>query len=160
MRFLLFTLDEGRYAVSGDAVAEIVRAVAVTRLPNAPAVVEGVIDLRGLVIPVFDLRRRFNLPSRAIELADHFIIVRTTRRMAVLHVDRVLDFADIDDHAVTELDGPVHAASHVAGVATLADGLAVIHDVETFLSRAEEESLDAALAAEQVASGSSRARVS
>lgn len=149
MRLLLFTLDEQRYAVPAESVTEIVRAVAVTPLPNAPGVVEGMIDFRGVVVPVFDLRMRFRLARRAVEPADHFIIVRAASRaasrMAALHVDRVLDLAEVNDVATDALRGQVHSAAHVAGVATLADGLAIIHDVDTFLSQAEADSLDAAM---------------
>jgi purine-binding chemotaxis protein CheW len=147
VRLLLFMIDDHRYGITAQAVAEIVRAVAVTPLPNAPAVITGVIDVRGTVIPVFDLRRRFGLLARDVELADHFIIVRASRRMAVLHVDRVLELVDVDDAAISTLADQLQSPAHVAGVAALDDGLAVIHDVDTFLSRAEEESLAAALAA-------------
>jgi purine-binding chemotaxis protein CheW len=147
VRLLLFTIDENRYGIVADAVVEIVRAVAITPLPNAPAVIAGVIDVRGVVMPVFDVRRRFGLAAREVELSDHFVVVRAKRRSAVLHVDRVLDLADVDDDALSSLAGQVPSSPYVAGVVTLADGLAVIHDVDTFLSRAEEESLDAALSA-------------
>jgi purine-binding chemotaxis protein CheW len=145
MRLLLFTIDEHRYGVPAESVGEIVRAVAVTPLPNAPAVIEGVIDLRGAIVPVFDLRRRFGLSRREVDPADHFVIVRAPPRTAVLHVDRVLELADVDDDAIQTLAGQVQSADHVTGVAALADGLAVIHDVSSFLSAAESESLDAAL---------------
>jgi purine-binding chemotaxis protein CheW len=147
VRLLLFTIDENRYGIVADAVVEIVRAVAITPLPNVPAVIAGVIDVRGAVMPVFDVRRRFGLVAREVELSDHFVIVRAKRRSAVLHVDRVLDLADVDDDALSSLAGQVPSSPYVAGVVTLPDGLAVIHDVDTFLSRAEEESLDAALSA-------------
>ena len=144
MQLLLFSLDGERIAVPVDVVVESVRAVAVTPLPKAPGVVEGVIDLRGAVVPVFDMRLRFRRASRAVSPADHFVIVHAGARLAALHVDQVLDLIEVDDAAVATLDGRVRA-EHVAGVATLADGLALIHDVATFLTRAEAETLDAAL---------------
>jgi purine-binding chemotaxis protein CheW len=147
MRFLLFLIDDARYAVRADAVAEIVRAVAVNPLPNAPAVIEGLIDVRGELAPVFDLRRRFGSTSRPVDIADHFILVRATNRLAALHVDRVLDLADVPDADVSRVADYVSQADHVAGVATLPDGLALIHDVDAFLSAAEADSLDAAIAA-------------
>lgn len=145
MRLLLFTIDGHRYAVRADAVVEMVRAVEVTPVPNVPSVVEGIIDLRGRVVPVFDLRRRFGLPTREVDVADQFVIVRAANRLAALHVDHVLDLADVDDASVASLAADVPSAKHVAGVATLADGMAMINDVDTFLSAAESESLDTAL---------------
>jgi purine-binding chemotaxis protein CheW len=148
MRLLRFTIDEHRYGVAGDAVAEIVRAVAVTPLPRAPAVIRGIIDVRGTIVPVFDLRRRFGIPERPVAPADHFILVRTSSRVAALHVDTVTDLVDVDDRATTDSTRQVTGAAEVAGVATLPDGLVLIHDVETFLSRAESDTLSAALDAQ------------
>jgi len=126
---------------------EIVRAVAISPLPNAPPVIEGLIDVRGRVVPVFNLRRRFGLPSREIDVADHFILARASRRVAALHVDRALELADVDEAGVAWLADAVPTATQVAGVATMPDGLALIHDVDAFLSAAEVESLDAAMLA-------------
>src|SRR5678816_4221005 len=100
MRLLLFTIDSTRYAVASADVTEIVRAVAVTPLPGAPRAVAGVIDVRGSLVPVFDLRHRFGLPARDVEPEHHFILVRTPTRTAALHVDHVLDLADIADHSI------------------------------------------------------------
>jgi purine-binding chemotaxis protein CheW len=147
MRLLCFTIDGHRYGLDSAGVVEIVRAVAITALPGAPSVIEGVVDVRGAVVPVFDLRARFGLPGRPIALADRFVIVQTPARVAALHVDEVQDLVDVDDGTVSGLAEQVPSAHHIAGVATLGDGLVLIHDVATFLSRAELETLDAALRA-------------
>jgi purine-binding chemotaxis protein CheW len=104
-----------------------------------------VIDLRGQLVPVFDLRHRFGLPMRAVEPDDHLIIARTATRVAALQVDRVLHLADVDPTAIADPRDHLAGDPRVAGVAMLADGLALITDVDTFLSRAEVESLEAAL---------------
>jgi purine-binding chemotaxis protein CheW len=148
VRLLLFVIDDVQYAVRSEAIAEIIRAVAVTPLPSAPAVIEGIIDVRGRIAPVFDLRLRFGRPSRAVTPSDHFILARATTRLAALHVDRVLDLIDVDDSSVDSIASQVSPASpvaHIAGVALLSDGMALIHDVDTFLSAAEAETLDTAL---------------
>ena len=147
MRFLLFYIEANRYAVPAESVGEIVRAVAVTGLPGAPSVVEGVIDVRGTVVPVFSLRRRFGLADRGVVPADQFIILRTQSRSAALHVDRTEDLIDIDRRAIADPSRQIAGTPLVAGVALLEDGLALIYDVETFLSRAEADALDAAMAA-------------
>jgi purine-binding chemotaxis protein CheW len=145
VRLLLFIVDDVQYAVRSEVVAEIVRAVAVTPLPNVPEVVEGIIDVRGRVVPVFDLRLRFGRRSRPVIPADHFVLVRAATRLAALHVDRVLDLIDVDDTSVDRLESQVSSTRQVTGVALLPDGMALIHDVDAFLSAAEAETLDAAL---------------
>src|SRR5471030_1523511 len=101
MRLLSFNLDDHRYGVAAGAVAEIIRAVAITPLPGSPSVVEGIIDVRGAIVPVFDLRARFSLPAKPLETSDRFIIARTALRVAALHVDHVFDLVDVDDHALS-----------------------------------------------------------
>jgi purine-binding chemotaxis protein CheW len=127
-----------------------VRAVAVTPLPGAPTVIEGIIDVRGTITPVFNLRRRFGFRNRPVEPADHFVLVRTAARSAALHVDRPDDLVDVDETSVSDPqrqpDVPhIASVASIAGVATLSDGLVLIHDVETFLSAAEADGLDSAL---------------
>jgi purine-binding chemotaxis protein CheW len=147
MRFLLFYIEANRYAVPAESVGEIVRVVAVTGLPGAPPVVDGVIDVRGTIVPVFSLRRRFGLPDRGIDIADQFIILRTSSRAAALHVDRTEDLIDIDRRTIADPSRQMAGTPLIAGVALLDDGLALIYDVETFLSRAESDALEAAMAA-------------
>jgi purine-binding chemotaxis protein CheW len=146
MRLLRFSLDDHRYGIASDAVVEIVRAVAITPLPGASSVIEGVIDVRGTIVPVFDLRARFGLPTRAVIPDDRFILARTPSRIAALHVDHVDELVDVDDRSAESLHTQVLTAQHVSGAATLPDGLVLIHDVATFLSGAESDALDVALA--------------
>jgi purine-binding chemotaxis protein CheW len=145
MRLLLFSVDSIRGAVRVADVVEVVRAVAVMPLPGSPAVVEGVIDLRGSVVPVFDLRRRFGRAPRDVDPADVFVIVRASDRVAALHADAVSDLADVDDRAVADPRAQTAAGDFISGVAMLPDGLALISDIERFLSHSEAVALDDAL---------------
>ncbi len=149
MEILTFDLSGQRFGVSLDAVREVVRAVAITPVPGAPAVVEGVIDVRGEVVPVFDLRARFGLPARALHPAQHFIIARAGERTVALRVDRADWMRDVDDASITPAGRNVPAGPHIIGVARLDDGLVLLHDLDAFLSDAESHALDAALDAWQ-----------
>lgn len=112
-------------------------------LPRAPAVVQGVVDIRGEVVPVIDLHRRFGLPSKPMDLADHLVVVEAGPRRLAVHVGH-----DVELRAARSTDvGPVGPlAPHARGVARLEDGLAMIHDVDAFLWPGEVVALDAALA--------------
>ena len=88
-RLVTFTLDHQRYAVNLSAVERIVPAAEVTPLPRAPGTVLGVIDVQGQILPVFDIRSRFGLPERDMDLNDKLIIANTPRRTVVLVVDSV-----------------------------------------------------------------------
>lgn len=146
-RIVPFEVDGCRGGIIVEAVNEIVRPVAVTHLPASPGVVEGVIDLRGEVVPVLNMRRRFGLPDRETRLSDRFIVAEGGGRRIVLHVDAAEDVIEL---APEELEEPEPATYPegigVAGVAKLPTGLLIIHDVATFLSVTEKEALAAALA--------------
>ena len=62
-QFVVFDLNEEAYGVDIGAVREIIRMQEITRVPRAPRFIEGVINLRGKVIPVVDLRQRFSMPE-------------------------------------------------------------------------------------------------
>jgi purine-binding chemotaxis protein CheW len=141
-------VDEHRFALPLAAVERIVRAVAITPLPKAPPVVLGVIDVQGRVLPVLDLRRRFQRPSRPLRLTDQLSIVRTERRTVALLIDAaegVIERSAGDIVAARDLDAGL---DHLRGIVRVEDGLVLIHDLERFLSADEARALDEALTAQ------------
>jgi purine-binding chemotaxis protein CheW len=144
---LVFEVEGQRYGLPTTDVRELVRAVSITPLPNAPAVIEGVVNVRGRVVPVLDMRARFRLPARPLDPSDHFIVASAGPRGVILHVDGATHLALIDETSIQPSLTLGPSAAYVAGVAKLEDGLVLIHDLATFLSAAEAASLDEALQA-------------
>lgn len=142
---LVFSLDQLRLALPLTQVRETVRAVAITPLAGAPGVVEGVVNVRGAVVPALDLRARFHLPPRPVALSDHMIVASAGARQVILRVDRTLEVLTVAEDEVTPLAREGAAFAHLAGVARLPDGMVFLHDLEAFLSQGEEEALAAAL---------------
>jgi purine-binding chemotaxis protein CheW len=143
-RFELLTFEiwHERFGIALADVREVVRAVSITRLPNAPAVVEGVVNVRGSIVPALDIRARFNLPPKVVEPSDHLVIAFAKRRLVAIRVDRVTDLMRLARGDVEDLTVAVPGSNLVAGVAKLHDGLLLIHDLATFLSASEAEALD------------------
>jgi purine-binding chemotaxis protein CheW len=141
---LLFELAGSRYAVPAMHVAEVVRAVQIEMLPRAPWVVSGLINLRGEIVPVIDVRRRLGLPDKELAPEDYFVIAHCGARRVALHVDRALELESIRPEPVPRV-GEETQADYVAGVVPVADGVLMIHDLPAFLSAAESEMLDDAL---------------
>ena len=144
-QLLAFTLGHGRYALRLAAVERVVRIVEVVPLPRAPDIVLGVINMQGRIIPVVDARKRFGLPARRPTLNDHLIVARTPDRSVALLVDRVDDAVECAATDVTAAAEILPGMEYVDGVAKLADGTILIHDLATFLSLDEAARLDAAL---------------
>jgi purine-binding chemotaxis protein CheW len=142
---LLFELATQRFALAVADVVEVVQAVAVRSLPNAPPVVEGVINLRGEVLPVLDIRARFGLAPKAVEVSDHFLIVRAGPRRVVLRVDRALTLHMLPALGIEQAINLPRGLPHIAGIAMLADELVLVHDLRAFLSDLECGQLTRAL---------------
>ncbi|MBI4381906.1 MAG: purine-binding chemotaxis protein CheW [candidate division NC10 bacterium] len=145
LQLVVFDIEGQRYALLLNDVERVLPMVAVSPLPQAPAVVLGVINLHGQVIPVLDLRRRFGLPLCDYGLTARLLVVRTSRRILALAVDEVLGVREIAQETITRPDALLPGIGHVAGIVTLPDGLLFIHDLEVCLSLEEERRLTDAL---------------
>lgn len=85
--FLLFTIDQRRYALPLTVVRRVERMVEAVPLPDAPPLIAGVIDFHGEMVPLFDLRRRFDLPPRPPLPTDHLLLTTTQGRTVALAID-------------------------------------------------------------------------
>lgn len=142
---LIFLLGPDRFALPTAHVREMTRAAAVARVPGAPSLVDGVLNLRGTIVPVLDVRQRFGLEPCPLEPDQHFIVAQAGPRLVALRVDRVTDLVEVDAAVIEAASRSTPAADYVAGIATLPDGVLVIADLARFLSLDEAEQLDTAL---------------
>lgn len=143
MQALTFTIDARRYAIPLANVAEVVPAVNVHDLPNAPSIVEGAVNVRGEILPVLALRAKLGHESRPVGPTEYFILVRARARRAIVRSDSTPLIASLPD-AVETGDEPVGRA--IAGVIPLQDGLALFHDLDAFIDAVDDGVLTAALA--------------
>ena len=145
---VVFSLDDQRYALDLACVQRSLRVVAITPLPQAPAIVLGIIDLGGVVIPVIDIRKRFNHPPRDIRLSDHLIIAETGKRTVALLVDETNGVIECPQEEVVPAGEILPGLGLIDGAVKLEDGLILIHDLERLLSLEEETAIDRALGGE------------
>jgi purine-binding chemotaxis protein CheW len=150
---VVFALGAERYALGLHEVERIVRAAEVTPLPRAPAVVLGVIEVEGQVLPVFNLRRRFGFPERPIDPDDYFLIAHTASRTVVLVIDAPHGVLERAPDRTIAAAGLTRGIEQIRGVIRLDDGLVLIHDLEALLSAAESRALAQALDADAVHGG-------
>lgn len=140
-----FTLSAGRYGLPLSAVERIERVVDVTPLPEAPAIVLGIVNVQGRVIPVIDVRQRFRLPQREIALTDRMVIARAVGRTLALVVDSVPGVLEISEQQSIAAKDVLPELRYVESVVKLDDGLILIHDLDGFFSLDEQSVLDRAL---------------
>lgn len=143
--FLVFRLDEQRYSLPLASVERVLRAVAVTPLPDAPAVILGAVNIHGRVVPVLNLRHRCSLPARSLTPADAFVLIRRSQKPAIIVVDTIDGILESPTSAVVPVDAVAPAAGCIPGLITLDDGLVLIQDVERFMTLDEERALNDAI---------------
>ena len=127
---LCFWLGEQSYALPVEQVQEIRATGAWSTLPGSPHWVLGVMNLRGLVIPLYDLRLRFGVaPGSQASAVPVLIVVAAKGKLAGLVVDGVMDVTDIPAASVRPAGGGSSMEARcVAGVATLGQSVAIILD--------------------------------
>ena len=143
---IVFELNEHRYALPLTDVREVLAIPTIVPLPKAPSIVEGVVNIRGVVVPVMDIRTRFRLPTRPPHPADHLLVARAGARLVALRVDRVLGLELMDPHDTQDAATITARTEYLVGVVRQRDGLVMLHDLGTFLADAEANDLDDAMA--------------
>lgn len=131
LHLVTFQLGREEYGIEIASVQEIIRATDVTPVPGAPVHVRGVINLRGKIIPVVDLRTRFSLPNCEESEAQRIVVVELgTKRLGML-VDSVSQVIRIPADIVEEMPEEAVAASenYIKGVGKLDNRLIIILDL-------------------------------
>ncbi len=139
-QFAVFTLGELEYAVDIMRISQIIQPQSIRPVPRAPTYVDGVIERRGVVIPIMDLRRRFGLEAPPSTRATKFIIVRLDGRLIGLIVDRVIGVHRVPHNAIRPtpewIAGP--EAAVFSGVCRREDHLVLMVDLATLVSTQEK----------------------
>lgn len=141
---LVFVIGKEEYAVDILKVQEIRGYEKVTAIPAAPDYLKGVVNLRGVIVPVVDMRIKFGLADPQYNSFTVVVILRLASRVVGIVVDGVSDVVPLAASDVKEAPrlGATVEASFLTGVATLADRMILLLDIEKFLSSGELDLLD------------------
>jgi len=146
---LTFQLVHEAYGVDILAVREIRAWSRVTRIPQTPDYLLGVLNLRGAIVPIMDLRLRFGLPRESYGDTTVIIIVAVDERLFGIVVDAVSDVVDIDTAAIRPVPnmGAVVDTRYLKGLVVNAEQMVLLLDVEKLMRPEDVELLDAAIPA-------------
>jgi purine-binding chemotaxis protein CheW len=138
-RFVAFKVGDAMYALPIDQVQQIVRHEGVTEVPQSPRYVEGVMNLRGEVVPVVNLRARFGLHEDDTARRSRVIIATVGGKNYGLHVDDVREIVDVEDDAVeTEnIDVLNVSAEVVRAIARTSSELFIVLNMERILASSD-----------------------
>ncbi len=143
MQLVTFSIGDEEFGVDILKVQEIIRTMEITKVPKAPPFVEGVINLRGKVIPIIDLRRRFGLDTRGHDKNTRIIVIEINKMIVGFVVDSVSEVLRIPASTV-EPPPPVVAgleSEYISGVGKLEDRLLILLDLDRLLSSDEKNLL-------------------
>lgn len=138
-----FKLGSEEYGVQIMRVQEIIRVQEITKVPQMPDFIEGVINLRGNVIPVIDLRKRFDMESKSHDDGTRIIVVNVEDRIIGVVVDSVEEVQRIDSAQVDPPPLIVQGIGrdYIQGVCRLENRLLILLDLDKVLAQSEIEAL-------------------
>ncbi|UNK43934.1 chemotaxis protein CheW [Luteimonas sp. S4-F44] len=137
--YLTFTLGDEHYGVDILKVQEIRGYDAVTRLPDAPDYIKGVINLRGTIVPVIDLRLKLRLAQARYDSFTVMIVLNVDDRVVGIVVDGVSDVVPLSAEQIrpTPEFGAAIDTRCISGIGTFDDRMLILLDIETLLDSAE-----------------------
>ncbi|UCG79319.1 MAG: purine-binding chemotaxis protein CheW [Nitrospirota bacterium] len=136
-QLVVFRIGKEYYGMGIDAIREIVRLPEITEVPDAPDYLEGMINLRGKVVPVVDLKKRLRISGDEHGKSTRVLITDKTETLAGLIVDSVEEVANIEPDSVEPPPEMMSAIGieYITGVAKTADRLVILLDVKKIMSR-------------------------
>lgn len=134
-QLVVFDLADEVYGVEINTVREIIRMQAVTSVPDAPEFIEGVMNLRGSVIPIVDLRKRFGLPAGEMTADTRVVVVDISGQGIGVIVDAVTEVLRITESSIEPASSVVTTEDsyYIQGIAKLTDRLLILLDIEKAL---------------------------
>ena len=143
MRIVSFLVGDREFAVNISRIIEIIYYKPAMPLPESPEFVEGVVDLRGTVIPVLNLKKRLHLPSKNTTRPNHILIVRLKDKMIGIVVDEVKQVVQIDEEQIQSSQNILERTSskYLQGVCKLNDRLVFLLSLDTLLTEDEQARL-------------------
>ena len=142
-QLVVFELADEYYGVDIANVDGIVKMQAITRVPHSPSFVEGVTNLRGEILPVIDLRKRFDLEAHQTNTESRIINIAIEDMKIGMIVDSVSEVLTIQDTMIEETPRIVTSvdSSFIIGIAKLGDRLIILLDLSRILQSEEVEQL-------------------
>lgn len=143
--YLIFSLDDQRYALPLSVVERVVRVVELVPMPKAPTAILGVVNIQGRIVPVISVRRQFGFEEREPDLTDQLIIIAVENRATALLVDSVLGVVESSSNRVVPSSvvspdlNEVEGLMNIEGRTVMIQNLAALGDIGYYTSDFESE---------------------
>ena len=142
--YIMFSVAGTTYALPSAEVRHMEMIEDVTRVPNAPAFVDGVVFSRGQVVPVVNLRARFGFDRAPFDLRTRLIVVHSGQRLIGLVADAAREFVSIPPDAIQPPNEALTGMSgrYVEGIASMGDRLVLVLSLDRILHFTELQTMD------------------
>jgi purine-binding chemotaxis protein CheW len=139
LEFLAFTLGQEEYGIDIQKVQELRGYDTVTRIANAPEYIKGVVNLRGIIVPIIDMRIKFNLGTPTYDQFTVVIILTIGSRVMGMVVDSVSDVITLTAEQVKPAPemGSVLDTDYLIGLGTLDERMLILVDIEKLMSSSD-----------------------
>ena len=139
LEVVTFTLGNEEYGIDIQRVQELRGYDAVTRIANAPAYIKGVVNLRGIIVPVIDMRIKFNLGSATYDEYTVVIVLSIRGRVVGMVVDSVSDVITLAAEQIKPVPemGSALDTDYLIGLGTLDERMLILVDIERLMSSSE-----------------------
>ncbi|WP_245542317.1 chemotaxis protein CheW [Psychromonas hadalis] len=137
--YLTFTLGEEEYAIDILTVQEIRGYDAVTTIANMPDFIKGVVNLRGIIVPIVDMRIKFNLGDVTYNEMTVVIILNVANRVVGMVVDGVSDVISLNESQIKEAPefGAILDTQYLKGLGVIDDRMLILIDIENLMTSKE-----------------------
>ena len=148
-KIVVFNLGEQLCGIQLEVVERVVRMVAITPLPDVTAPIAGVINVKGEIVPVLDLRQKFGQPHPPLDPSDQLIITRWGDRSLALTATSVHEVRNCPETSRTDTKSIIYDLQFLQGIAKHADGLILLQNLENLFSLLEHKVIQEAVKGEQ-----------
>ena len=142
-KYLTFLVDSGEYGIAIRFVTEIIGLQKITEVPDLPAFIKGVINLRGKIIPVMDMRSRFGIAGDNYDDRTCIVVVEIGDKTIGMVVDRVSEVVDISP---AQIEPPPRSSSrssrYIQGIGKIDDQIKILLEVACLLTEEEMDGLE------------------
>ena len=145
MQLVSFLLGEEHFGVDILLVQEIITVPGITRIPNAPSFIEGVINLRGKLVPVIDLRKRLKVGEQVIVQQTRILVIQVDGKVTGFLVDAVESVMSVPGDSIEDTPEIVSVGietQYITGVSKLEDRMIILLDFNRLFNKEEIQKLE------------------
>lgn len=138
----IFTLGKEEYGIDITKVVEIVLHQEVRKVPNTPNYIEGIVNLRGDIHPIYNLRTRFHMGDRVADEDTKIIVIRTVERNIGFIVDNVVEILNVPVENIQNAPDILNSGGHkkyILGIAKEEDRIIVLLDIDSLVTEEDYE---------------------